>query len=70
MEKRSHVDTERINGIEKGEHFEYRDVVSLDFPISGHPEDGALFNREVEEGVYKNVIIVNDNADKVKYKRV
>lgn len=70
MEKRSHVDMDRINEIDKGEQFGYKDVVSHNLPISKHPEDGALFNREVEEGLYKDVIIVNENSDQVRYKKV
>jgi hypothetical protein len=70
MEKRSHVDMQRIHEIEKGEHFEYKDVASHNLPISKHPEDGALFNKEVEAGIYKDVIIINENADQVRYKKI
>jgi hypothetical protein len=70
MEERSHVDVEKIKQLHKGDHFEYRDVVSDTFPKSAHSYDGALFNKEVEAGVYENVEIINENFDHVRYKRV
>ena len=70
MEKRSHVDMEKIKAIGTGEHFEYKDVVAHNLPKSQHPEDGALFNKEVESGVYAGIVILNEDLGKVRYKKV
>lgn len=70
MEYKSHVDMNKVNGIPAGERFEYRDVVQDDFPNEKHPEDGALFNREVEEGVYDNIVVSNEDNIRVRYKKV
>lgn len=59
----------KIDSIEAGEKFEYRDVVMDDFPKEKHAEDGALFNREVEDGVFENVLISNEDNDHVRYKK-
>ncbi|GKU25236.1 hypothetical protein [Clostridium folliculivorans] len=69
MEK-SHVDMEKLNGIAEGEHFEFRDVVSATLPKNEHAQDGAIFNREVEEGVYRDIVVVNEDVDHVRYKKV
>lgn len=70
MENRSHVDVKKIKEFAEGEHFEYRDVVQYDFPVEKHPEDGALFNEEVENGLYGNIVISNEDKDHVKYRKV
>lgn len=70
METRSHVDDEKLARLNIGQSFEYRDVVSDDFPSSQHPEDGAAFKREVEAGAYDNVVVSDPGAAHVKYKRI
>ena len=57
MKIKSHVDIEKINAIKCNSQFNYKDVVEDNFPIDKHPEDGALFNEEVEEGMIKNEAI-------------
>ncbi|QAA33703.1 hypothetical protein [Clostridium manihotivorum] len=68
--QKSHVDMEKLNGIHEGEHFEFRDVVSATLPNSDHAKDGAIFNKEVEEGLYTNIVVVNEDADHVRYKKI
>lgn len=71
MIQRSHVDIDKINKLPKGRSFEYKDVVSNDFPDTEHGEDGKIFNTEVEKGVFNDVIIANEEANTtVKYKKV
>lgn len=71
MDHRSHVDIEKINKLPKGRAFEYKDVVQDDFPIDEHAEDGKIFNSEVENGVFDNVIVSNERAHTtVKYKKI
>jgi hypothetical protein len=69
MQQRSHVDINKIKTLPEGAQFEYRDVVQKDFPTSQHGEDGALFNKEVESGVYDNVAIANENDEHCKYRK-
>ncbi|WP_160680062.1 hypothetical protein [Clostridium sp. C8-1-8] len=68
--QRSHVDIEKLNGIHEGQHFEFRDVVSATLPSNEHAKDGAIFNKEVEEGLYSNIVVVNEAVDHVRYKKV
>lgn len=71
MDHRSLVDIEKINKLPKGRAFEYKDVVQDDFPIDEHAEDGKIFNSEVENGVFDNVIVSNERAHTtVKYKKI
>ncbi|WP_139904721.1 hypothetical protein [Clostridium thermarum] len=71
MVHRSHVDIEKINKLPKGRAFEYKDVVQDDFPIDERAEDGKIFNSEVENGVFSNVIVSNERAHTtVKYKKI
>ncbi|GFZ31380.1 hypothetical protein CSC2_19060 [Clostridium zeae] len=68
--KKSHIDMEKLNRIAEGEHFEFRNVVSATLPKNEHAQDGAIFNREVEEGVYRNIVVINEDVDHVRYKKV
>lgn len=70
MELKSHVDDEKIARLNINQSFEYRDVVSDELPYSQHSEDGALFKREVESGVYDNIVVSDPGAAHVKYKRI
>ncbi|NLZ47795.1 MAG: hypothetical protein GX895_03235 [Clostridiales bacterium] len=71
MNHKSHVDIDKLNKIPKGRSFEYKDVVCNDFPDEEHAEDGKIFKTEVENNVFSNVIVQNDNANTtVKYKKV
>jgi hypothetical protein len=71
MVQKSHVDVDKINKLPKGRAFEYKDVVKNDFPDSDHAEDGKVFNTEVENGVFSNVIVSNEEAHTtVKYKKL
>lgn len=70
MDRRSHINEEKIARLNIGQSFEYRDVVQDDFPFSQHSEDGALFKREVESGIYDNIVVSDPGASHVKYKRI
>lgn len=70
MEIKSHVDDEKIARLNINQSFEYRDVVSDDFPSTQHSEDGALFKKEVEAGAYDNIVVSDPGAAHVKYKRI
>jgi hypothetical protein len=71
MSQKSHVDMDKINKLPIGRAFEYKDVVENDFPVSQHTEDGKLFNSEVENGVFGNIKVSNEEAHTtVKYKKV
>jgi hypothetical protein len=71
MVHKSHVDINKINKLPSGRAFEYKDVVSNDFPDSEHAEDGKIFNSEVENGVFNNVVVSNERAHTtVKYKKI
>ena len=70
METKSHIDEEKLAKLNIDQSFEYRDVVQDNFPNSQHSEDGSLFKREVEDGVYDNVVVSNSDSLHVKYKRI
>jgi hypothetical protein len=71
MIQKSHVDIDKINKLPIGRAFEYKDVVRNDFPDNQHAEDGKIFNAEVENGIFSNVIISNEKANTtVKYKKI
>lgn len=67
---RSHINIDKLNSVPQDTQFEYRDIVDDSFPIESHSEDGALFNKEVEAGIYTKVVIANENRDKVKYRKL
>lgn len=71
MNKKSHVDINKINELPKGRAFEYKDVVSSNLPDNEHVEDGKVFKTEVENGLFSGVIVENDKAHTtVKYKKI
>lgn len=70
MERKSHIDREKMGRLFAGQSFEYRDVVEDDFPTSKHSEAGAEFKREVESGLYPNTIISNEDDTHIVYKRI
>lgn len=70
MEQKSHVDIVKINLLQEGQHFEYKDVVKDSLPNEKHAEDGALFNKEVEWGLFSNVKISNEDLKRVRYKKI
>lgn len=70
MERNSHIDLEKLERINNGQTFEYRDIVSESFPKEQHPDGGAEFKREVENGVYDNVIVSDPGAPHIEYKKI
>lgn len=65
----SHVDKKKIDRLEKGQCFEYRDIATDDFPVSRHAEDGAIFKGEVESGKYDNIRISNQGTERITYEK-
>jgi hypothetical protein len=70
MKHKSHVDIDKIDMLPEGQHFEYRDVVRDDLPDEKHAEDGALFNKEVENGIFPSIKISNEDINRVRYKKL
>ncbi|MCT8977828.1 hypothetical protein N4T77_14600 [Clostridium sp. CX1] len=70
MDIKSNVDLEKLNRIDSGQSFEYRDIVKEDLPLSRHPEDGALFKKEVEDGVVDDVVVSDPGANHIEYKKL
>lgn len=68
--ERSHVDINKLKNIPEGGQFEYRDVVQEDFPDDLRSDDGALFNKEVEVGLYKDIKVTNEDSTRVTYKKI
>lgn len=66
----SNIDKEKLDRLEKGQNFEYRDIVSDEFPSSRHSEDGAKFKGEVESGKYENIKISDSTSDKITYQKI
>lgn len=69
MPHKSHIDMEKLNRIPCGHPFEYKDVVMEDFPAEMRTEDGKKFKAEVENGEY-NAVIVDDDTDRVQYRKL
>lgn len=65
----SHIDKEKLNRLEKGQCFEYRDIVCDDFPSSKHSQDGAEFKDEVVNGKFENIKISDSTSEKITYKK-
>lgn len=70
MERRSHVDIDKIKAMPKDRNFEYRDVVDETFPATMHSEDSQVFNNEVESGLYDYIEATGEDSPRVTYKRV
>lgn len=70
MENKSHIDLEKLERIDTDQTFEYRDIVSESFPKEHHPEGGAEFKREVENGAFENIIVSDPGAPHIEYKKV
>ncbi|WFD11433.1 hypothetical protein [Tepidibacter hydrothermalis] len=70
MLNRSHIDLNKLNKVPSNHPFEYRDVVSEDFPKESHGIDGRRFKSEVEHGKYENVAIYRESDDRVQYKKL
>ncbi|HCW05645.1 MAG TPA: hypothetical protein DGK91_14685 [Clostridium sp.] len=69
MEKRSHVDPEKLERVPSGKPFEYKDVVEDGFKDENHTEDGKRFKAEVLNGLYSDVKIEKDNGSRLVYKK-
>lgn len=70
MKEKSHIDAEKLYKVANGHKFEYKDVVSEDFPDSHHAEGGATFKEEVENGVYDGIEVSDPDATHVTYKKI
>jgi len=70
MDYKSHIDEDKLNKVPSGHPFEYKDVVSDDFPMEDHSEDGRIFKFEVEKGLYNNVTIKKDTGSHILYKKL
>lgn len=70
MSVKSHVDVNKINKVPSGKPFEYKDVVSDDFPKSEHTDDGRLFKEEVADGLIQGVVISKDTGSHILYKKL
>lgn len=66
----SHIDTSKLERVPSGKRFEYRDIVSDEFPIEQHTVDGTLFKDEVENGVYDNVTVLRSTESHMLYKKL
>lgn len=66
----SHIDKKKLDRLEKGQNFEYRDIVMDDFPAGRHAEDGAVFKGEVESGKYENIKISNQFSERITYEKI
>lgn len=70
MNSNSHIDLEKLSSVKSGHEFEYKDVVRSDFPDSRHPEGGAAFKEEVENGIYPEIIISDPGDNHMVYKKL
>jgi hypothetical protein len=67
---KSHVDKSKLNSVPLGHPFEYKDVVSENYPIEAHTEDGKRFKAEVERGDYDGIIIDKDTGSHLLYRKI
>lgn len=70
MQKRSHIDLEKLERVPSGKPFEYKDVVEDSFREEDHTVDGKRFKSEVLNGVYSDVKIEKDNDSRLVYKKL
>lgn len=70
MKEKSHIDLEKLYKVANGHKFEYKDVVSEEFPDNKHSDGGAAFKEEVENGVYDGVIVSDPDATHITYKKM
>jgi len=70
VEKRSHIDPDKLEKIPSGKPFEYKDVVEDSFKDEDHTEDGKLFKAEVLSGVYSDVKLERDNDSRLVYRKL
>jgi hypothetical protein len=69
MEKKSHIDVNKLNHIPQGAIFGYRDVVEDQYPNEEHTEDGKRFKQEVEDGLFSQVVIDEETDSRQLYKK-
>lgn len=70
MDKKSHIDIDKLNKVPSGKPFEYKDIVKESFAEENHTEDGKWFKQEVESGIYGNVILEKDTGSHLLYKKL
>ncbi|GAA0177826.1 hypothetical protein SH2C18_09810 [Clostridium sediminicola] len=69
MQKKSHIDIDKLNRVPKGHPFEYKDVVDDDFPVDDRPRDGLFFKTEVDRGMYDSIVMKKDTGNRVLYEK-
>jgi len=70
MLNKSHIDLDKLNKVPSNHPFEYKDVVSDDFPTEDHGIDGRRFKSEVENGKYENISVNKETDNRVQYKKL
>ncbi|SHI34338.1 hypothetical protein SAMN02745163_00051 [Clostridium cavendishii DSM 21758] len=66
----SHIDSEKLNRLSKGQYFEYRDVVEDNLPTTQHSQDGAVFKQEVQNNVFNNIIVNGQEGTHTIYQKI
>lgn len=69
MQKKSHIDIDKLNKVPKGHPFEYKDVVDDEFSLEDRPRDGLFFKAEVDRGMYDFVVMKRDTGNRVLYEK-
>ncbi len=69
MEKKSHIDVNKLNKVPLGHSFEYKDIVHEDFPVDDRPRDGLFFKAEVDRGMYDSVVMKKDTGNRLLYEK-
>lgn len=67
---RSHIDESKLDRVPAGQVFEYKDVVSDEFPDEERTMDGKRFKEEVERGIHESISIEKQTGSHLLYKKL